>query len=185
MTLSEFAARISFWRATNRIGPDIPWTHWRLHFPSLMRRLCDKNFAFFGADAEIRPGAYLVHCKQISIGRRVVIRPHTMLFATGDASIVIQDDVLVGSAVQIYVSNHRYDDHTRPIIDQGHTAGRTVVLERGCWIGAGAIILPGVTVGRNAVVGAGSVVTRDVAPGTVIAGNPAKLIRSIGLAEGV
>ncbi len=47
------------------------------------------------------------------------------------------------------------------------------------WIGAGATILPGVTVGENAVVGAGSVVTHDVAPNTIVAGNPARLIREI------
>jgi maltose O-acetyltransferase len=47
------------------------------------------------------------------------------------------------------------------------------------WIGGGAILLPGVTIGRNAVVGAGAVVPKDVLPNTVVAGNPAKVIRVI------
>ena len=47
------------------------------------------------------------------------------------------------------------------------------------WIGGGAILLPGVTVGRGAVVGAGAVVTRDVPADTVVAGNPARVIREI------
>ncbi|WP_301392729.1 DapH/DapD/GlmU-related protein, partial [uncultured Duncaniella sp.] len=47
------------------------------------------------------------------------------------------------------------------------------------WIGAGATILPGVTVGENSVVGAGSVVTHDVEPNTVVAGNPARLMRQL------
>ncbi|MCH5330753.1 MAG: galactoside O-acetyltransferase, partial [Alistipes sp.] len=54
-----------------------------------------------------------------------------------------------------------------------------VLLKRGCWIGAGSTILPGVTVGENAVVGAGSVVTKDVEDNTVVAGNPARLIKRI------
>lgn len=50
---------------------------------------------------------------------------------------------------------------------------------RRAWIGAGVTILPGVTVGENAVVGAGSVVMRDVEPDTIVAGNPAKVIKHI------
>ena len=84
---------------------------------------------------------------------------------------------MLGSGVHVYVGNHRFDDTSRPIIDQGHAVAQPVVLEQGCWIGANAIILPGVRVGRNAVVGAGSVVTRSVAAGVVAAGNPARVIR--------
>ena len=60
--------------------------------------------------------------------------------------------------------------------------GRHVVIMNICnraWIGAGATILPGVTIGENSVVGAGSVVTRDVEPNTIVAGNPARVIRKI------
>jgi acetyltransferase-like isoleucine patch superfamily enzyme len=55
-----------------------------------------------------------------------------------------------------------------------------VVVRRGAWIGANAVLLPGVEVGRNAVVGAGAVVTRDVPAHSVAAGNPARVIRRIG-----
>lgn len=86
---------------------------------------------------------------------------------------------MLGSGVHIYVHNHSFADPSRPIIDQGYEASGAVVLKRGCWIGANAIILPGVTVGENAVVGAGSVVTRDVGPATVHAGNPARFVRDL------
>lgn len=54
-----------------------------------------------------------------------------------------------------------------------------VVIEDDCFIGHGAIILMGVTVGRGSIVGAGSVVTSDVPPGSVVAGNPARVIHSV------
>lgn len=77
------------------------------------------------------------------------------------------------------MDKHAFDDPTRPIIVQDYVASRQVVLRRGCWIGANVTILPGVTIGENAVVGAGSIVTRDVPPRTVVAGNPARVIREI------
>lgn len=180
---SELMARIRFWRMADRLGPDIPWTHWRLHFPAKMRRLCEKKFASFGAGAEFRPGAYAVCCSKISLGRRVVIRPGSMLFAdprAGGAGIVIEDDVMLGSGVHIYVHNHRFDDPALPIIDQGHYGSEPVILRRGCWVGAGSMVLPGITIGENAVVGAGSVVAKDVPPRVVAVGNPVRIIRSLG-----
>jgi acetyltransferase-like isoleucine patch superfamily enzyme len=105
-----------------------------------------------------------------------------MLFADpreGGAGIFIEDDVMLGSGVHIYVANHRFDNPQIPIINQGHYPSQSVRLESGCWLGALSIIMPGVTVGRNAVVSAGSVVTRDVPAGTVVAGIPARHIRII------
>lgn len=55
-----------------------------------------------------------------------------------------------------------------------------VRIGRNCWIGAGAVILPGVTIGDNTVVGAGSVVTKDLPPNVVAAGNPCRILREIG-----
>jgi acetyltransferase-like isoleucine patch superfamily enzyme len=183
MRLSEIRARLRFWRDADRIGPDIPVTHWRLHFKSSMRALCKRKFMHFADDAEFRPGAYAVVCSAISIGRRVVIRPGSQLMAAPNGGITIEDDVLIGAGVHIYVSNHRFDDAEIPIIDQGHYQPAAVLLKRGCWIGANAVILPGVTIGQNAIVGAGSVVTRSVPDKVVAAGCPARIIRQIGITE--
>jgi galactoside O-acetyltransferase len=62
-------------------------------------------------------------------------------------------------------------------VDKGEVERGPVEIERGAWLGTQCIVLKGVTVGEEAVVGAGSVVTKDVPPGSVVAGNPAKVIR--------
>jgi len=173
---------LKFWHEADRLGPDIPLTHWRLYFKSTMRRLCSQKFKSFGTGAEFRAGAYAVSCSKISLGDRVIIRPNCMLFADvrhGGAGIIIEDDVMLGSGVHIYVHNHKFDDCSVPIIDQGYYPSKQVLIEKGSWVGACSIILPGVTIGRNAVVGAGSVVTKNVPALTLVAGNPARLIRKI------
>jgi hypothetical protein len=142
--ISEIYGRISFWKNVDRIGPDIPGTHWMLHFKSTMSRLCKRKFKYFDDTAEFRPNAYAITCSKISIGSKVVIRPGTMLFAdprNGDnGSIIIEDDVLLGSGIHIYVANHRFDKPDIPHIQQGHYPPESVVLRKGCWIGANCII---------------------------------------------
>lgn len=183
MILLELIKRMQFWRNADRIGPDIPLTHWRLHFKSSMLTLCKSKFKYFAESAEFRPGAYAICCSKISLGRRVVIRPGTLLHADSreeGAGITIEDDTMLGPGVQIYVSNHRFDDPDISIIDQGHYDSMPVLLKRGCWIGANAVILPGVTIGENSVVGAGSVVTKSIPDRALAVGNPVKVIRNIG-----
>lgn len=183
MFLSELMQRIRFWREADRIGPDIPLTHWRLHFKSTMVKLCQAKFRFFDDTADFRPGAYAICTSKISLGKRVVVRPTTMLFADpreGGAGIIIEDDVMMGSGVHLYVNNHRFDSPDIPIIDQGHYVSQEVVLKKGCWLGANVIVLPGVTIGENSVVGAGSLVTKSIPSGVLAAGNPARIIKNIG-----
>ena len=167
--IKEFNSRISYFSKADRIGPDIPTTHWRLHFKSTMRRLCQKKFGLFDSTAEFRPGAYAIYCSNIRIGRGVIVRPGSMLFADQATTITIEDDVMMGSETHIYVSNLRFDD----------VNFADVILRRGCWIGAKTIILPGVEIGENAVIGAGSVVTKSIPPRVVAVGNPARVIRTI------
>jgi acetyltransferase-like isoleucine patch superfamily enzyme len=183
MFIREIFRRIRFWKEADRIGPDIPLTHWRLHFKSTMLKLCTEKFRSFDETADFRPGAYAICCSKISIGKRVVIRPTNMFFADprdGGAGIIIEDDVLMGSGVHLYVNNHRFDSPDIPIIDQGHYVSQEVVLKKGCWLGANVIVLPGVTIGENSVVGAGSLVTKSIPPKVLAAGNPARVIKNIG-----
>lgn len=173
--------RIRFWLSVRRIGPDIPLTHWMLYHKKLGVWLARRKLKKFGNNSEIRPHAYLVECGHISVGNSVTIRPGCKFFAVphpcGMGDIDIEDNVLIGSDVHIYVSNHEFSDKETDIYLQGHRPPSPVRIGHGAWIGAKAVILPGVTIGANAVVGAGSVVTKDVHPRAVVVGCPASPIK--------
>jgi maltose O-acetyltransferase len=83
---------------------------------------------------------------------------------------------MIGPNVQIYTPAHELQVEAR---NRGLEVAKPIIIADNVWIGGGAILLPGVTEGRNAVVGAGAVVTHNVPPGTVVAGNPARVLREI------
>lgn len=96
----------------------------------------------------------------------------------GQGGVTIGDRVYTSPMVQLIAVNHVFDDPHVPFVSQGITA-QGIVVEDDVWIGSGAVITDGVRVGRGAVVAAGAVVTEDVPPHTVVAGIPAKVIRTI------
>ncbi len=111
-----------------------------------------------------------VRFNKVKIGKNVVIMPGCLMMSAG--GITIEDEAMIAANVQLISNNHDLDN--RSII-----TCRPIRICCRAWIGAGATILPGVTVGENSVVGAGSVVTHDVEPNTVVAGNPARLMRQL------
>lgn len=114
-----------------------------------------------GVTLRIEDSAYIGHFTRITAVGEVVIGPEAML------------------ADRVYVSdtNHVYEDVTRPIKRQGLRDGRRVEIGRGAWIGIGAVVVGDVRVGEGAVVGANAVVTQDVPDFSVVAGNPAVVVR--------
>jgi acetyltransferase-like isoleucine patch superfamily enzyme len=119
-------------------------------------------------------GTFVEIQKGVRVGARCRIQSHTFICE----GVTIEDEVFVGHNV-----NFLNDRRPAAVNDDGsvRTPGdwrleRTLVKRRAT-IGTGAIVLPGVTVGEGAVVGAGAVVTKDVPPGAVIAGNPARVLR--------
>jgi acetyltransferase-like isoleucine patch superfamily enzyme len=88
----------------------------------------------------------------------------------GKARIVIGNSVRIAPNVRFHAAGH---DPAHPELQD---VGADIVVEDGAWLGAGAIVLPGVRIGRDAVVAAGAVVTRDVEPGLIVGGVPAKEI---------
>ena len=121
-----------------------------------------------GAFVEIQKGAQVGRCCKIS--------SHTFICE----GVVIEDEVFVGHGV-IFI-NDRYPEATMENgtlqTEKDWKVIPTLVKKRAS-IGSGATLLCGVTIGENAVVGAGSVVTRDVPPGVIVAGNPARVLRPL------
>lgn len=173
--------RLIWMARADRLGPDLPLTHFLLHFPYIMRKLGRSKFAHFGDNAIVRPFSYAVCTSNISLGKNVVIRPGTMLFAgeTPEGTITIEDDCLLGSGIHMYCDNHEFSSVSVPISLQGFRPTAPILVKSGAWIGANAILLPGVVVGKNSVIGAGSVVNKSIPDFSVAAGNPCKVIRTL------
>lgn len=123
-----------------------------------------------GENSTIFPPFVIDYGNQVKIGKNVFINHHLTMMSAG--GVTIDDGVMIGPNVQIYTDNH--DLHNRMLL-----CCKPVHICKNAWIGGGAIILPGKTIGENAVVGSGAVVTHDVEPNTIVAGNPARVIRKI------
>lgn len=93
-----------------------------------------------------------------------------------DTHVFVGDNVMFGPNVTVATAGHPILPKLR---QKGYQYNAPVRIGKNCWIGAGAIILPGVTIGENSVIGAGSVVTKDVPPNVVAVGNPCRTLRPI------
>ena len=135
-------------------------------YAELMHRI----FPTMGENSRVSTPLTVVRPHMVRIGENVVVMPGCLMMSAG--GITIDDGAMIAANVQLISNNH--DLYERQVI-----TCKPVHIGKNAWIGAGATILPGVTVGDNAVVGAASVVTKDVAPDTIVAGNPAKFIKVI------
>jgi acetyltransferase-like isoleucine patch superfamily enzyme len=124
---------------------------------------------------ETKIGAFVEIQKNANVGRNCKISSHSFVCE----GVSIEDDVFVGHGVTFI-----NDSYPRATTNDGElqtekdwSVERTVV-KRGASIGSGATILSNLVIGENSIVGAGSMVTRDVPPNSIVAGNPAKVLRS-------
>lgn len=127
-----------------------------------------------GEGTFIKPPLYVDYGSNIRVGARTFA--NYGLVALDVLPITIGDDVQIGPNVQLLSPTHPLEPEARRAKWE---AGRPIVIEDNVWLGGGAIVLAGVTVGRDSVVGAGAVVTRDVPPGVVVTGSPARVIRRL------
>jgi len=127
-----------------------------------------------GQNSIIEPPFYCSYGQNIHIGDHVFLNVLCNILDCNE--VHIGHHVMIGPGVQIYTAAHLLQAEPRI---QGWEVAKPIVIEDNVWIGGGAILLPGVRIERNAVVGAGAVVTRSVPANTVVAGNPARVIREI------
>jgi UDP-2-acetamido-3-amino-2,3-dideoxy-glucuronate N-acetyltransferase len=125
---------------------------------------------------ETKIGTFVEIQKGARIGKRVKISSHTFICE----GVTIEDEVFIGHGVMFI--NDKYPRSTTPNGTLQSEADWTLIptlVQRRASIGSNATILCGVTIGEGAIVGAGSVVTKDVPPYTIVAGNPARVLRKI------
>jgi acetyltransferase-like isoleucine patch superfamily enzyme len=131
---------------------------------------------------ETKIGAFVEIQKNATVGKRCKISSHAFICE----GVTIEDNVFVGHGVTFI--NDSYPRATSAAgelqTERDWRVERTRV-KKGASVGSGSTILANVTIGENAIVGAGSVVTHDVEPNTIVAGNPAKLLRHITSPVGV
>ncbi len=132
--------------------------------------------------AEIGEGCYIeppLHAnwggRHVHFGRNIYANFNLTL--VDDTHIYVGDNTMFGPNVVVATAGHPLLPELR---EQGFQYNAPVHIGRNCWIGAGAILLPGVTVGDNAVIGAGSIVTKDVPASVLAVGNPCRVLREIG-----
>ena len=133
-------------------------------------------FAEFGEGCYIEPPLHANWGgRHVHFGKYVYANFNLTL--VDDTHIYVGDYTLLGPNVVIATAGHPIEPTLR---QQAYQYNAAVRIGRNCWIGAGAVIVPGVTIGDNVVIGAGSVVTKDIPSNVVAVGNPCRVLRQVG-----
>ena len=161
---------------TARLDRLYDFNHSRPSESAKREALLHEMFAEFGEGSYIEPPFHANWAgKHVHFGRKVYANFN--LTVVDDTHVYVGDYTQFGPNVVLAVAGHPIDPALR---EQGYQYNLPIHIGRNCWIGAGALILPGVTIGDNTVIGAGSVVTRDIPSGVVAVGNPCRVLRAVG-----
>lgn len=142
--------------------------------PDLLLSLLRDVMGSVGDGTVVMPRFTCDYGYNIRLGRNVFINYHCIFLDC--APIDIGNDVQIGPAVQLYTAQHPLEASVRR---SGLESARPIRIGNDVWIGGGAVVLPGVTIGDRSVVGAGSVVVQAVPADCVVAGNPARVVRTL------
>lgn len=135
------------------------------------------NRCTVGRFATIRPTNVMVNeaGEGLKIGDNSNIGPYSWIGCSGH--IEIGNNVMMGPRVNLLAENHNFDRTDIPMKEQGVTRG-AIIIEDDCWLGANCSVLSNVRIGRGSIIATGAVVTKDVPPYSIVAGVPAKVIKS-------
>ncbi len=175
----------------------LPWNRARIHW-ELMRRDAFARWPLHGNVLEaLRDG-------RLEIGANALLEPDVWITVGDDARVRIGEGTFLNIAVMVAAlghveigshcmlangcfvtdSNHRFDDPDTPITWQGFTSKGPTRIGDNVWLGANVVVTSGVTIGERCVIGANSVVTQDIAPYSIAAGAPAKVLRAVTYGDG-
>lgn len=143
-------------------------------FRKLRYYCCKPIFKYCGNNVNIERGAFFGSGKNLEIGDNSGLGINCVV----PSDIVIGKNVMMGPNVYILSTNHEFSNLLIPMIEQGNTTKKKCIIEDDVWIGRQVIFTPGRTVKTGSIIGAGSVVTKDVDEYSIVAGNPAKHIKS-------
>ncbi|HEY5051922.1 MAG TPA: acyltransferase [Solirubrobacterales bacterium] len=143
----------------------------------------DEGRLTIGEGTLLEPGCWLTLAPQarIAIGEGCFLNRNTML--ASHERIEIGDHTMFANGCFVGDADHRFDDPDTPITWQGFVSRGRVKIGANCWFGVNCVVTSGVEIGERCVIGANSVVTRDIPPGTIAAGAPAKVIKPIDFRE--
>ncbi len=131
-----------------------------------------------GAHAVFEPGVWITSdTGRIVIGSGALLNLNVMVAAVERTEI--GDHCMLANGCLVTDGNHRFDDPDRPVPWQGFTTKGPTIVEDNVWLGANVVVTSGVRIGRRSVIGANSVVTEDIAPFSIAAGAPAKVLKQI------
>jgi acetyltransferase-like isoleucine patch superfamily enzyme len=175
----------------------IPWRRARIHLHMLraeafirqpvqgnVLEALDDGRLRIGRHTLLEPSCWITIADEgrVTIGEGCFLNIGTMIAAQHE--VTIGDHVMFANGCFVSDASHRYDDRSMPVTWQGFTSKGPTRIGDNCWFGVNCVVTTGVTIGERCVVGANSVVTKDLPPGVIAAGSPAKVIREIEFTGG-
>ncbi len=174
MTMLQKIKRGIFWLMYYAFARHLPRSHVKYSFGSRAIRaiVLKRLFKTFGENVNIEPKVIFFNLSESEIGDYSGIGMHSSV-----GTVKIGRDVMIGEELIAISKNHEFSKKDIPMRLQGFQKDQPIIIEDDVWIGTRVTILPGVTIGKGSIVGAGSIVTTNVFPYTIVAGNPARIIR--------